>query len=141
MEIDREIIEKVIRQILAEEKGESTIMQFSPLNEKIDESNRLNTGNPSHRVYTKDLLNTAQHKNSMGFGVMEMEKTTFDWTLNYEEIDVILEGELSIIMNGQPKCAKKGEALFIPKGSSIQFSTPTYAKFLYITYPADWENQ
>lgn len=141
MEIDREIIEKVIRQILAEEKGESTIMQFSPLNEKIDESNRLNTGNPSHRVYTKDLLNTAQHKNSMGFGVMEMEKTTFDWTLNYEEIDVILEGELSIIMNGQPKCAKKGEVLFIPKGSSIQFSAPTYAKFLYITYPADWENQ
>lgn len=141
MEIDREIIEKVIRQVLAEEKGESKILQFSPLNEKIDESNRLNTGNPSHRVYTKDLLHTSQHKNSMGFGVMEMEKTTFDWTLNYEEIDIVLEGELSIIMNGQLKCAKKGEALFIPKGSSIQFSTPTYAKFLYITYPADWENQ
>ncbi|MDR3321267.1 MAG: hypothetical protein LBS93_02375 [Synergistaceae bacterium] len=31
--------------------------------------------------------------------------------------------------------------LFIPKDSAIEFSAPDYAKFVYVTYPADWSNQ
>lgn len=140
MEIDKQILEKIIRQVLEEEKCGSKVLKFSPLSETITEANRLDTKNPAHKVYTKDLLTTAQSPN-LGFGVMEMEKTTFDWTLNYDEIDVVLEGTLQIIDGTNVKTAGKNEAIFIPNGSKIQFSVPDYAKFVYITYPADWENQ
>ncbi len=121
-----------------QEKG-ATVLSFSPLSESISEQHRLHTGNDSHKVYTKDLL-SLEKSPDLGFGVMEMQETTFDWHLNYAEIDVVLEGTLSIIQNGITKTAQKGEALYIPKGASIQFSAPNYAKFLYITYPADWQN-
>ncbi|HEY0775154.1 MAG TPA: hypothetical protein VGD51_13780 [Nocardioidaceae bacterium] len=26
----------------------------------------------------------------------------------------------------------------MPKGSSITFGTPSWTRFLYVTYPADW---
>ena len=140
MEIDKSIIEAIIKQVLNEQQCKGNVLAFSPLSEHITEAHRLDTGNPSHKVYTKDLL-TLEQSPHLGFGVMEMHKTTFDWTLNYAEIDVVLEGTLSIIQNGCTKTAKQGEALYIPKGSTIQFSVPDHAKFLYITYPADWQNQ
>lgn len=136
--VDKSLIEKIIRKVL-EEQNVPAVLSFSPLNETISEQHRLDTGNPDHKVYTKDLLSLTQSPD-LGFGVMEMEKTTFDWTLNYAEIDVVLEGTLSVIQGGVTKTANKNEVIFIPKGSKIQFSAPDYAKFLYITYPADWQN-
>lgn len=137
--VDKSLIEKIIRKVLEEQQASPAVLSFSPLNETISEQHRLDTGNPAHKVYTKDLLSLAQSPD-LGFGVMEMEKTTFDWTLNYAEIDVVLEGTLSVIQDGVTKTANKNEVIFIPKGSKIQFSAPDYAKFLYITYPADWQN-
>ena len=137
--VDKSLIEKIIRKVLEEQQASPAVLSFSPLNETISEQHRLDTGNPAHKVYTKDLLSLAQSPD-LGFGVMEMEKTTFDWTLNYAEIDVVLEGTLSVIQNGVTQTAHKNEVLFIPKGSKIQFSAPEYAKFVYITYPADWQN-
>ena len=137
--VDKSLIEKIIRKVLEEQQASPAVLSFSPLNETISEQHRLDTGNPAHKVYTKDLLSLAQSPD-LGFGVMEMEKTTFDWTLNYAEIDVVLEGTLSVIQDGVTKTANKNEVIFIPKGSKIQFSVPDYAKFLYITYPADWQN-
>ena len=72
---------------------------------------------------------------------MEMDRTTFDWTLNYDEIDYVIEGNLTIITGEGQVSAGPGELILIPKGSRIQFSVPEKARFIYVTYPADWENQ
>ncbi len=69
---------------------------------------------------------------------MEMDHTTFEWRLNYDEIDYVIEGSLTIIKNGKRVTAGPGELILIPKGSSIQFSVPEKARFLYVTYPAEW---
>ena len=76
----------------------------------------------------------------MGCGIMEMSKTTFDWTLSYDEVDYVIEGTLSIIIDGDRVTANKGELILIPKGSKIKFSVDDYARFIYVTYPADWQN-
>ncbi|MGV2806688.1 ethanolamine utilization protein EutQ, partial [Clostridium perfringens] len=34
-----------------------------------------------------------------------------------------------------------GEVILIPNGSRIQFSVPEYARFIYVTYPANWAEQ
>ena len=106
----------------------------------VTEADRLNTGDNAHKVYTHDVLSVEQSPR-LGAGIMEMHKTTFPWTLEYDEIDYVLERTLSIIEDGVAHTATVGEIIFIPKGSKIQFSVPNHARFLYVTYPADWQNQ
>ena len=54
------------------------------------------------------------------------------------EIDCVVEGELHIKTDGETVVALPGEIVFIPKGTSIKFATPSWAKFLYVTFPAEW---
>lgn len=106
----------------------------------VTAEDRMDTGHPGDRVYTHDLFSLAESPR-LGCGIMEMEQTTFDWTLNYDEIDYVIEGSLTIIKNGTSVTAGPGELILIPKGSKIQFSVPRSARFLYVTYPADWAEQ
>lgn len=154
MDINKSTLEALIRDILTEKlAGCNTsgtvdymrqvadgVIAVKVPTVKVDESNRMDTGVPSDVVYTKDLF-TLQESPRLGCGVMEMKATTFDWTLNYDEIDYVIEGTLSIIINGKTVTANAGELILIPKGSSIKFSVPNYARFIYVTYPADWANQ
>lgn len=68
---------------------------------------------------------------------MEMKETTFDWTLNYDEIDYVIERHMDVITDGTKVSAGSGEVILIPKGCKIKFSVPEYARFIYVTYPAN----
>ena len=72
-------------------------------------------------------------------GFMAWSQCFFPWTLDYDEIDLVLEGELHIRCNGQTFVGKSGDVLFIPKGSSIEFGSPSAVRFFYVTYPANWQ--
>ena len=75
----------------------------------------------------------------MGCGIMELDHTAFEWTLTYDEYDIVLEGVLEIEIDGRVLTAHPGEIIFIPKNSHIHFQTPTYTRYVYVTYPADWQ--
>ena len=75
----------------------------------------------------------------MAAGFMAWSQCFFPWTLDYDEIDLVLEGELHIRCQGQTTVGKPGDVLFIPKGSAIEFGTPSAVRFFYVTYPADWQ--
>lgn len=153
MEINREVIEELITQILAEKLGSNGdktlpgekqcaggVIKAAVPGIKVTESDRLDTKKPGDKVYTHDLFSLSESPR-LGCGIMEMEKTTFDWTLNYDEIDYVIEGKLTVITSEGKVTAGPGELILIPKGSCIQFSVPEKARFIYVTYPADWESQ
>lgn len=150
MELDKSRLETLIKEVLVqklsgvngigERQVASGVMAVKVPQIKVDESNRLDTGVSSDVVYTKDLF-TLEESPRLGCGIMEMKQTTFDWTLNYDEIDYVIEGTLSIIIDGKTVTAGPGELILIPKGSKIKFSVPDYARFIYVTYPADWAGQ
>ena len=100
----------------------------------------FDTGKPGDKVLLTDLL-SLEESPRLGLGVMEMDKSSFDWTLNYDEVDYVIEGRLEVLIDGRTVAADKGEIIFIPKGSSITFSAPDFARFIYVVYPADWANQ
>ena len=106
----------------------------------VTEEHRMDTGNPRDRVWTRDLF-TLEESPSLGCGLMVMEDTTFPWTLNYAEMDYVIEGRLSILINGQTVTAGPGEIIYIPHGSSICFSVTGKARFLYFVYPANGSEQ
>jgi ethanolamine utilization protein EutQ len=72
---------------------------------------------------------------------MALEKGEFPWTLAYDEVDVVLEGELVITRDGKSARARAGDTIFIPKGSSITFGTPEHVRFIYVAFPANWNEQ
>lgn len=143
MEITRQTVEEMIIQILQEKLGGQEVYGVRKVALPcvfVGAPDRLDTGKASDRVFTHDLF-SLEESPRLGCGIMEMEETTFDWTLNYDEIDYVIEGTLTIIKNGTSVTAGPGELILIPKGSSIQFSVPGKARFLYVTYPADWAQQ
>lgn len=95
---------------------------------------------PNNRVSIADVI-TGDDKSSMSAGYMSWENGAFPWTLNYDEVQVILEGELHITSQGETVIGRPGDIIFVPKSSSIEFKTPTKVRFVYIAWPANWQAQ
>lgn len=55
----------------------------------------------------------------MGCGIMELDHTSFEWTLTYDEYDLVLEGTLEIEIDGRVVTAGPGQIIYIPKNSHI----------------------
>ena len=141
--ISKETIEAIVRQVIGKlllENDDCPVKKISVPVLEVTEEHRMDTGNPADRVWTRDLF-TLEESPRLGCGLMVMENTTFPWTLNYDEIDYVVEGQLSILMNGRRIMAGPGEIILIPRGSSIQFSVEGKARFLYFVYPANWQQQ
>ena len=140
-------IEELVRKILLEELSEKTeykkiskagVASISLPQVNVRDEDRLDTGKSEHQVYTRDLL-TLEESPRLGLGLMTMEKTTFPWHLDYDEVDYVIDGQLEVISGDEVMSAGPGEIIFIPKGSDIQFSVKDKARFIYVTYPADWQ--
>lgn len=96
-------------------------------------------GAQPHCIGLTDLV-TEKDGSSMAAGFMQWENAFFPWTLNYDEIDMVLEGELHVRHQGETMVAKAGDVMFIPKGASIEFGTPSSVRFLYVAWPANWQS-
>ena len=140
-ERDRAAIEELVRRVLLEKLGGNgprvKTVEVPRLDVAAEHS--MDTGNPADRVWTRDLF-TLEEAPRLGCGLMVMERTTFPWTLTYDEMDYVIEGRLDILVDGQTVSAGPGEVLYIPKDTSIQFSVRDKARFLYFVYPANWQN-
>ncbi|MFC6290740.1 cupin domain-containing protein [Levilactobacillus angrenensis] len=146
MNIDRAQIEEIVRKIVTEKLSVKKTITPDGLVAidlpawDVSEDDRMDTGNPTDQVYTKDFFDLKESPR-LGAGLMVMKNSTFDWTLNYDEVDYVIDGTLSVIGKNGTATANAGQIILIPKGSKIKFSVPDAARFIYITYPADWENQ
>lgn len=145
-EFNRKMIETLVRQIVTEQLmptkqvDPSGVASIKLPEITVSEEDRLDTGNPNDIVYTKDLF-SLEESPRLGCGLMVMKETTFDWTLDYDEIDYVISGKLDIIIDGRKVSASADELILIPKNSKIQFSVAEEARFVYVTFPADWQNQ
>jgi ethanolamine utilization protein EutQ len=97
-------------------------------------------GPAGDRVRLKDMV-SLEESPRLGFGVMEMDSTSFKWTLNYDEVDYVIDGTLEIVIDGRKVIGNPGDTLFIPAGSTIEFSAPGFTRFIYVVYPANWSEQ
>lgn len=147
--IDKDLLRKIIREVIAEQGQLDT----ESVEKRIDKQSGVMavraaqvkpkpfaTGKDGDKVYLTDLF-TLDESPRLGSGIMEMDASCFDWVLKYDEIDYVIEGRLEIIIDGRKIVGEAGDVILIPKDTAIQFSVPEFARFLYVTYPADWENQ
>lgn len=144
--IDEKLVEDIVKKVLMEQLKEKE----EEFHKEVDESGvaviktdtvkpgKFDTGKEGDKVYLKDIL-TLEESPRLGCGVMEMEESTFDWTLKYDEVDYIIDGTLEIVIGDRKIVGKKGDIIFIPKNTSIKFSSPEYSRFMYVVYPANWD--
>lgn len=92
---------------------------------------------PEMEVRLRDVVGAAEGL-PMAAGVMSLREGSFPWDLDYDEVEYVIEGELHITTADQRVVGRPGDVIAVPKGSSINFGTPSWAKFLYVTYPVDW---
>ena len=91
-------------------------------------------------VALKDVV-TLEEAPRMGCGIMELDHTSFEWTLTYDEYDLVLEGTLGDRRSDGTACvvtAGPGQIIYIPKNSHIHFQTPDKTRYAYFVYPANW---
>lgn len=96
----------------------------------------FDTGNPDANVHFQELVDKDESK--MSAGLLTIEDSKFEWELTYEEIDYVIEGTLTIEINGKTYTANEGDILFVPSGSKVVWGSPNKAKVFYTTYPANW---
>lgn len=144
MNIDKKTLRKIISEVVKEtlerqtereflkEKDESGIIKIRPSTVKCEQFQG------AEGVYLKDIV-TLEEAPRMGAGIMELDHTSFEWTLTYDEYDYVIDGELEIEIDGRVIKGKAGDIIYIPKDSHIHFQTPTTARYAYFVYPADWQ--
>ena len=92
-------------------------------------------GNP--RVTYQELIDKNDSKISSG--ILEIDHDTYEWTLNYYENDYVLEGTMTVTINGRSYTANAGDCIFIPNGATVVMgSKDHYCKVFYNTYPSNW---
>lgn len=105
-------------------KGETVVIQPFP------------EAPPGQKVGLVDVIDSRVGNLASGF--MTFDHSRLPWFLNYDEVDYVIEGEFVLEVEGQVFRAKAGDVLYIPKGSQVVFSSPTFCKVFYCTYPANW---
>ncbi|RRD04987.1 DUF861 domain-containing protein [Arachnia propionica] len=93
---------------------------------------------PGQQVRTADVV-TGEDGSPMAAGYMSLTKGSFPWHFSYDEVQIVLEGELHLGTPDGVRVGRPGDVLYVPKGSDITFGTPSWARFVYVTFPADWE--
>ena len=91
-------------------------------------------------VWLRDVVVT-QDRSPIGAGYMSLDKGEMQWTLTYDEVDIVLEGELVITRGNEQVRGKTGDVIYIPKGSSITFGTPNWTRFVYVVFPVNWNEK
>jgi len=91
---------------------------------------------PGQKVGLVDVIDARVGNLASGF--MTFDHARLPWLLNYDEVDYVIEGDFVLEVEGKVFRAVAGDVLYIPKGSQVVFSSPTFCKVFYATYPANW---
>lgn len=145
MKIDQALIYKIVKEVLEEKSVRHTdfgkrvdLSGVICIDTETVECEPFDVGVPS-KVKLKDLV-TLEESPRLGCGILEIDHSAYPWTLNYDEFYYVVDGVLDIVVEGRHNTGGKGDVLYIPKGTSVNFSSPQTCRAVYFTYPADWEN-
>ena len=75
-------------------------------------------------VKLKDVV-TLEEAPRMGCGIMELDHTSFEWTLTYDEYDLVLDGTLEIEIDGRVVSGGPGDIIYIPREATFTSRPPT----------------
>lgn len=92
-------------------------------------------GNP--RVTYQELID--KNDSNISSGLLIIDHDTYEWTQNYDENDYVIEGTMTVTIDGRTYQAHAGDCIFIPNGATVVMgSKDCCCKVFYNTYPSNW---
>jgi ethanolamine utilization protein EutQ (cupin superfamily) len=73
-----------------------------------------------------------------GFARFEVDGELAGWTLAYDEVFFVVAGRLEVISEGVSRVAVAGQALLIPKGTTVTYRGTAGTKAFFVLHPRDW---
>jgi len=80
-----------------------------------------------------------ERSQSLGAGLCRFERSSFDWTLTYDECIHVLEGAIEVRTGDDRLRAEAGEVLFLPSGTELTYVVEDRCLLFYAAYPVDWQ--
>ena len=138
MNVSEELIREVVKRVLAESVQNET--EQEDFQKEKDPSGILKIKTDTVKCEPFKQKGVAlKEAPRMGCGIMELDHTSFEWTLTYDEYDMVIDGVLEIEIDGRVITGNAGDIIYIPKNSHIHFQTPGKTRYAYFVYPADWQ--
>lgn len=73
----------------------------------------------------------------LGAGFGRLTNARFPWTIKYDEILIVLEGEITIHIDGKTLKAGKHDSIWLPAGTALEYEAEN-ALIAYAIHPANW---
>lgn len=73
----------------------------------------------------------------LGAGFGRLKNARFPWTIKYDEIIIVLDGELTIHTGGKELVARKHDSIWLPAGTELEYAAKD-ALIAYAIHPANW---
>lgn len=136
------LLQDMIKQLTDENnskfESESDCNGFKIIKGNTVKLERIETDDKDSKVYYQELISEEESKISVGF--FNMEGSKFETENTNEEIFYIIDGKISIDINGKTYEANKDDVLFIPSNSSMKLESKGLTKIFYTSYSGDLIN-
>ncbi|MEP5155469.1 ethanolamine utilization protein EutQ [Planktotalea sp.] len=73
----------------------------------------------------------------LGAGFGRLKNASFDWTVQYDEIILVLEGQVTVQTDTGPLSANRYYTIWLPAGTKVTYQAED-ALIFYAIQPADW---
>lgn len=84
------------------------------------------------------VINTA-NSDHVGAGIEVLENVSITWTVTYDEVLFIHEGEMEIETNGERWSCSRGDIVWLPNGTTLAYdASKGRCAYFYALYPVDW---
>lgn len=93
----------------------------------------LDTGHAGDQVQYNELIGAADGV-QMNAGFMTIDRCTFSWDVDCQEIYYVIDGTLTVEKDGRVFTAHPGDCLLFKRGAHLTFGTPDCVKVFYVTH-------
>ena len=74
---------------------------------------------------------------ALGTGMVRMQNAEIPWTIKYDEVVLVLDGELTIRTGAGDLTAGPHDSIWLPKGTELTYLASDALVF-YAIHPANW---
>ena len=74
---------------------------------------------------------------ALGSGFARMTNARFPWTIRYDEVLLVVEGEVTVHTADGALTAGPKDTIYLPKGTALEYEAQS-ALIFYAIHPANW---
>ena len=74
---------------------------------------------------------------SLGSGFVRLTNASIPWTVQYDEVLLVIDGCVTVHTNNHTLTARKNDTIWLPKGTELRYEAES-ALIFYAIEPNDW---